>query len=81
MAEKAKKQKKIMSYQRRKSLYGYGFIGLWLMGTIMFFLIPLIKSLIYSLSDVKVSPGSIDTKFSGLKNYIYALNEDQYYTE
>ncbi len=81
MAEKAKKQKKIMSYQRRKSLYGYGFIGLWMMGTIMFFLIPLIKSLIYSLSDVKVSPGSIDTKFSGLKNYIYALNEDQYYTE
>lgn len=81
MAEKAKKQKKIMSYQRRKSLYGYGFIGLWMMGTIMFFLIPLIKSLIYSLSDVKVSPGSIDTKFSGLKNYIYALNKDQYYTE
>ena len=81
MAEKAKKKKKIISYQRRKSLYGYGFIGLWMVGTVVFFLIPLIKSLIFSFSEVKINPGSMDTKFVGLKNYIYALNADQYYTE
>ena len=81
MAEKAKKQKKKLSYQRRKELYGYGFIGLWLVGTILFFLIPLIKSLWYAFSDVKVNPGSLETHFAGLKNFVYALNEDQYYTE
>ena len=81
MAEKTKKQKKPIPYQRRKELYGYGFIGLWLVGTVLFFLIPLIKSLIYSFSKVKVNPGSLETHFTGLKNYIYALNEDQFYTE
>ena len=81
MAEKAKKRKKTLSYQHRKSLYGYGFISLWLVGTILFFLIPLIKSLIYAFSEVKVNPGSIETRFIGLKNFVYALNEDQYYTE
>jgi ABC-type sugar transport system permease subunit len=77
----AKKRKKPIPYQRRKELYGYGFIGLWLVGAVIFFLIPLIQSLRYSFSDVKIDPGSIEMHTVGLKNYIYALNEDQYYTE
>lgn len=36
-----------MPYERRKALYGYGFIALWLVGTIIFFLIPLVESLCY----------------------------------
>ena len=70
-----------MSYQRRKSLYGYGFIGLWLVGTVLFFLIPLGKSLWYSFCDVSVDPGSLSTRFSGMKNYLSVLGEDPYYTE
>lgn len=70
-----------MSYQRRKSLYGYGFIALWLVGTILFFLIPLGKSLWYSFCDLSVEPGAMNTRFSGLKNYLSVLNEDPYYTE
>ena len=52
-----KKERKIktnkISYERKKHLYGYGFVGLWAVGTIWLFIIPVIKSLIYSLTDAK----------------------------
>ena len=34
-------------YERRKSLYGYAFIAIWIVGNIKWFLITLITSLIY----------------------------------
>ena len=27
-----------IAYEKRKSLYGYGFIALWLVGTVLFFI-------------------------------------------
>lgn len=52
-----KKERKIktnkISYERKKHLYGYGFVGLWAIGTIWLFIIPVIKSLVYSLTDAK----------------------------
>lgn len=52
-----KKERKIktnkISYERKKHLYGYGFVGLWVVGTIWLFIIPVVKSLIYSLTDAQ----------------------------
>ena len=36
-----------LPYEQRKAMYGYGFIAIWAIGSIYFFIIPLIKSLIY----------------------------------
>ena len=80
-AEKAVKKRGRLTYERKKSLYGYGFIGLWLGGTVLFFLIPLGKSLWYSFSDVSLDPGAVHTSFAGFKNYSKVLGEDPYYTE
>ena len=49
---KNKKTRKKMSYEKQKSLYGYGFIGLWMIGTLVFFIIPLFESLLYSFQNV-----------------------------
>ena len=38
-------------YERRKSLYGYGFISVWLIGTVLWFVIPLIESFCYCFMD------------------------------
>ena len=38
-------------YERRKALYGYGFISVWMIGTLLFFLIPLVQSLCYCFMD------------------------------
>ncbi len=70
-----------LSYERRKALYGYGFIGLWLFGTIMFFLIPLGKSLIYSFNKITIQPGRLNLEWVGLDNYKDAINKDPHYTD
>ena len=80
-AGKTVKKRSRMTYERKKSLYGYGFIGLWLVGVVLFFLIPLGKSLWYSFSDVSLDPGAVHTSFAGVRNYVRVLGEDPYYTE
>lgn len=80
IAEAAAKKRRRLPYEKRKSFYGYGFIGLWLVGTLIFFLIPLGKSLWYSFCDVSVDPGSLVTEFKGLEKYRHVLWEDEKYT-
>lgn len=73
--------RKKLSYASKKSLYGYGFIGLWLLGTLIFFLIPLVKSLWYSFNEVSIDTGSMITEWAGFDKYKGVLTSDPYYTE
>lgn len=68
----AAKRSKI-TYERKKSLYGYGFISVWLIGVVFFFLVPLINSLIYSFHETSVEPGGLVLKWVGLGNYQNAI--------
>lgn len=78
--KKAKKEKGMrISYERRKQLYGYGFIALWAVGTIYFFIMPLIKSLYYSFNNTAVKTGYMECKWIGLGNYIKAFRESTDY--
>lgn len=70
---------KKMTYQKRKELWGYGFIGLWLIGTVIFFLIPLVQSLWWSFNKVAIDTGKSVTEWTGLANYAYAINTDEKY--
>ncbi len=65
-------------YERRKSMYGYGFIALWLVGTIMFFIIPLVKSLTYSFRDIE---RNVFGGFVGIENYKKAFIGDEVYSQ
>jgi len=70
---KIKKQKGIESL---KSRYGFLFTLPWLIGLVVFFMIPIIQSVIYSFSDLSIEASSVNTLFSGLKNYKFILFED-----
>lgn len=70
---------KKLTYQKRKALWGYGFIGLWLVGTVIFFLIPLAQSLWWSFNKVTIDTGKSTAEWVGLSNYFYALNTDEKY--
>ncbi len=70
-----------MPYQKRKGLYGYGFIALWMVGTLVFFLYPLAHSLLYSFMDVKPETGGMTGPWIGIENYKYVFTEDQYYAK
>ena len=76
-----KKARRKLAYEKRKALYGYGFISLWMIGTLSFFLIPLVKSFWYSLNDVAIGEGKMITKWAGLKNYDYVLTVDENYAD
>ena len=67
-------------YERRKALYGYGFIALWAVGTIYFFIMPVIKSLIYSFNDTQPKTGYMELNFVGFENYINAFRKDPNYS-
>ncbi len=68
-----------LSYARKKRLYGYGFIALWLIGTLQWFLIPLASSLLFSFRNVTPEAGGMQGPWVGLENYKYALLSDPYY--
>ena len=68
--------RKKMSYERRKSLYGYGFISLWIVGFLLFFLRPFVSVIVYSLSKIEYLDNGHRIVFRGLANYKRALLED-----
>ncbi len=87
-AEKAPKEPKVKSqkglripYEKRKALYAYGFLAIWIIGSLYFFIRPLLVSLWYSFNETAVKLGYMETKFIGIRNYISAFRENTEYTE
>lgn len=74
-AKDLKKNKK-MSYERKKSLYGYMFLALWLVGIVFFFLRPLIQSFWLAFNDVRFAGGEMTTTWAGIANFKKAFVED-----
>lgn len=69
-------KKKGLSLTQRSNMVGYGFISVWLVGVIFFFVIPAITTLIYSFSEVSVSKTGMKTVFVGLENFREVLLRD-----
>jgi len=66
-----------VTHKRRQALYGYAFISIWLIGFILLTLIPMIRSLIFSLSDVTITGAEgIKTYPVGFNNFIEILTTD-----
>lgn len=74
-------------YEKKKGLYGYGFIALWAIGTLWLFVIPVITSLWYSFCDTELldkagalqkgmTTAGIYTEWNGFKNFIKAFTID-----
>ena len=61
---------KKLSYERKKSYYGYAFISFWAVGFIFLFLLPFITSVRYSLSSVTIKQGYVGLKACGFNNFV-----------
>lgn len=61
---------KKLSYERKKSYYGYAFISLWAVGFIFLFLLPFITSVRYSLSSMTIKQGYVGLESCGFNNYV-----------
>jgi oligogalacturonide transport system permease protein len=70
-----------VSLRVREALHGYGFIAIWVVGFLLFTLIPLIQTLLYSFNQVSVTATSINLSFVEWANYTRALFTDPTFTE
>ncbi len=77
-----KKVKKHRGVESLRSMYGRFFVLPWEIGLVLFFFLPVFKSIMYSFSDVSfVSTGGFVSKFVGIKHYAYLLTEDPKFTK
>ncbi len=70
------KGSKTQRLRRRKARWGYLFIAPWLIGFLLFFLGPVITSLQYSFSSIKMTESGFSLTPVGLSNYIFLLVRD-----
>lgn len=75
------KKKKAGGVAALKARYGRICVAHWVIGLILFFLIPIIKSIYFSFADVSISVGGMKSSFVGLKNYIYIFTKDADYMD
>lgn len=68
---------KQLKYKHKRALYGFGFIAPWLIGFILFFIVPVINSFIMSLNSTGFKDNSLVYDFVGIGNFKYALTQDE----
>ncbi len=65
-----------MTLSRRRAYEGFAFVAPWLVGFLAFMAFPLAYSFYMSFTNVKVGPTSIELKWKGVGNYVYAFLSD-----
>lgn len=61
---------------KRNSLIGFSFTIPWVIGFIFLFLIPLIKTVLYSFSSISIGKSGFELSFVGVRNYRATFSED-----
>lgn len=61
------------SYEQQKAIWGFFYVLPWLIGFLLFFLVPLVQSLRFSLSKVDSQGSGVQIDFIGFDNFVYAL--------
>lgn len=74
-------KKRTLSLEKQKQRYGFMFVLPWLIGIILFFMIPTAQTIIFSFSKVDVTTQGFETTFVKLSNFHYALRVDPMYAE
>ncbi|MFC5529467.1 carbohydrate ABC transporter permease [Cohnella yongneupensis] len=61
------------TYAQKKAIWGFIYVLPWLLGFLLFFLVPLISSLRFSFSKIQANSNGIIVDFIGLDNFKEAL--------
>lgn len=65
-----------MKHRTREAVYGYAFVMIWVIGFIIFTVLPLLQTLYYSVNQVTVSATGINLEYVEWQNYTRALFTD-----
>ncbi|MEG0770531.1 MAG: sugar ABC transporter permease [Clostridia bacterium] len=69
-------KRKVLSWEKKRKRYGYVFTLPFIIGAVFFILIPVITSLIYSLSTLGINPSGYSLTFVGFENFKYLFTVD-----
>lgn len=64
------------SYYNRKDRVGLVYILPWFVGTIFFFILPMITAFTYSISKITITPTGFLQKYIGIENYVHFITAD-----
>ncbi len=76
-----KKSKKPCGIERLKSRYGKLFVTPWVIGIVLFFIIPLGQSLYFCFTSAFMSDSGLELTWQGFENFKYIINTDAMYTK
>jgi len=62
-----------LSHRWREVLTGLSFVGIWVVGFLIFTLFPLVRTFQFSLNEVRITAEGIRTQYIGWENYRAAL--------
>ena len=68
--------KKRIPYYQKKKIYGFLFITPWLLGFLLFFVVPFMQSCLYAFQDLTTTPEGMVGEWVGTYNFSYALFRD-----
>ena len=74
-------KKNLKDFSRKRRMYGHMFILPWEIGFVIFFLIPLIQSLTFVFSNVRIGEYNFQTAWTGLENINYVLFRSEGYMD
>jgi ABC-type sugar transport system permease subunit len=63
------KSSKAVSWERRKRWIGFRFVLPFVIGSVLFIILPVIKSLLYSFYTLRITNNGFELLFKGLQNY------------
>lgn len=73
------RNKKSVGLDARQSRFGYIFVSHWIFGLLVFFIMPLINSIMYAFSELTLVSGGMEKTFVGIKNFKQILQQDPNY--
>lgn len=75
-----KRKRLKMTLAGRQAMTGRLFVLPFYIGFILFFLVPIVQSIVFAFSKVTLDVGAYHTEFVGLENIRYIFNDDLNYT-
>ncbi len=77
VADKTKKTRKPLTFATTQKINGYVFLAPWIIGFLLFFMIPIVNTVIYSFNKVEVGDtGGMAMEFVGTNNYFDLFNTE-----
>lgn len=73
--------KKHRGVETLKSRYGIMFISPWILGMVIFFIVPIFQSVYYSFADIAIDAQGAHTAFVGTENFHQILAKDPKYLD